>query len=166
MNLWISDLSKWSLTQSSSIKGRTCFLQTFSLVSWVKDSWGLTLALKTEAKKAFSFSASPVTRVIPAPFSSRPTFSPAFLLLLMDLKKPFFLSLTSFARYYSRKALTRRNSAYFDNVPIFIPSSLSLLLPPLYLLLVFEFYVGWIPFFCYCLLPNISFKFVTAPYRV
>lgn len=48
--------AKTHLTQSSSTKGKPSFLQTFSLVSWVRDSWGPALVVKTEAKKAFSIS--------------------------------------------------------------------------------------------------------------
>uniref|UniRef100_A0A8B9S2F8 Uncharacterized protein n=1 Tax=Apteryx owenii TaxID=8824 RepID=A0A8B9S2F8_APTOW len=58
-------------------------------------------------KKACSnsaFSVSFVTRA-PTPFSKGPTFSLVFLLLLMYLKKPFLLSLTSLARFNSKRAL-------------------------------------------------------------
>jgi len=65
------------------------------------------LALKAEAKKAFSssaFSASSVTRT-PASFSSGPTLSLVFRLLLMYLNKPFLLSLTPLAGFNSRWTL-------------------------------------------------------------
>lgn len=54
LSLWVSSFSIRSLTQSSLTKGSSSFLQTFSLASRVWDSWGLALAVKTEAKKPFS----------------------------------------------------------------------------------------------------------------
>lgn len=37
INLWMPSLLKWSLTWSSSTKGKSSFLQKLSLVSWVRD---------------------------------------------------------------------------------------------------------------------------------
>lgn len=85
----------------SSTKWKSSFLYIFSLV---RDSWGLALAVKTEAKKAFTnsaFSVSSVSRV-PAPFSNRHRFSLNFLLLLMNLKKRFLMCFMSLDRFNSK----------------------------------------------------------------
>ena len=107
MDLWVCSFLKWSLTQSSSTKGGSSFLQAFSLTPRDWDSQGPALALKTKAKKAFInfvFSVSSITRT-PTSFSSSPTLSLVFHLLPMYLKKPFLLSLTSLATFNYRWVL-------------------------------------------------------------
>lgn len=95
---------KWSLTWSCSTKEKSSLLQTFTLASMVWNSLELASAAKTEANKTFSNSTYSVSFITTAPtsFSSTPTFSLVFLLLLMYLKKPFLLSLTSLASFDSK----------------------------------------------------------------
>jgi len=83
---------------------KLCLSPGYSLTSRDWDA----LAMKTEAKQACSNSAFSVPSVTTAPtsFSSHPTFSLAFHLLLVYLKKPFFLSLTSLAGFNSRCILS------------------------------------------------------------
>lgn len=68
-------------------------LQTFFLVSGTWNFWGQVLLVKTKVEKALSVSAYsiPFVTISVLPFSSRPTFSPAFLLLQINLKEPFVL---------------------------------------------------------------------------
>lgn len=50
---WTCGCQIWlnlTLTQSSFIKEKSFFLQMFSLLSWVKDSWGLDLEVKAAKK--------------------------------------------------------------------------------------------------------------------
>lgn len=78
------------------------------LLGLLGDSWGLSLSVAIYAKKPFTasaFSASSVTNVA-APFSNGPTFPLVFLLVLVYLKKPFLLSLTSLAKFSSRWTLS------------------------------------------------------------
>lgn len=86
------------------------------------------------------FPSSPVASV-PASFCSGPIFSLVFLLLLIHLKKPFLLSLTSLTRFNCKWALaflitflyTLTTSLYS------ILSGLSLLPLPIHLLPIFGF---------------------------
>lgn len=50
INLWMSSLNRWFLPQSSWTKIKSSFFQVFSLISWVKYSWGLALAVNTVSK--------------------------------------------------------------------------------------------------------------------
>lgn len=95
-DLWLSDLSKWPLTWFPSTKGRSSFFQAFSLPSRVWDLQGLALAVKTEAKKAFSNSVFPMSFVARAltSFSRRFSAYLVFILLPMYLRELLLLSLS------------------------------------------------------------------------
>ena len=93
---------------TSSTLGKPSIPQTFSLTYRVWDSQGTVFVVKTKAKISFiisAFTALSVTRAETL-FNRRFTFSLAFLLLLTYLQKSFLLSLTSFARLNSKRALT------------------------------------------------------------
>jgi len=128
MDLCMPSLLMYSLNSFSSTNDTSYLLQTFPLVSGTWDSWRLALLLKTEAKKAFSLSCVTGT---PAPFSSKLTFSLAFLLSPMYLKKPFLLPLTSLTRFNSKWAFSFPNctSAQSGNASVFFPSYLSIFPP-------------------------------------
>lgn len=108
MDLGILSLTKWSLTQ---LKQGEIFLSPDLLPGLLGQRF-LKAGLGSEdrSKKTCSISAFSTTYVtiVPFPFSSEPTFSLLTIFLLMCLKKPFSLSLTTLARFNSRWAL-----AYF-----------------------------------------------------
>lgn len=82
MDLWMSNLTKRSLTLSSFAE-ESFFLQKFSLLSWVKDSWGLDLEAKT-AKKIVQY-LSHLCNALQGSFFhevAAPLFSLIFLLLV------------------------------------------------------------------------------------
>lgn len=91
MNLWLSNLSKLSLTWFFSTKENCSFLQTFPLASRVWGSFVLVLAIKLKQRRC---SVTP-------PSLHPPQFSLDFLLLMMDLK-PFLMSWTALARFSSK----------------------------------------------------------------
>lgn len=74
-----------SLTWFSSTKGKYSLFWTFQLISETCDYWVPLLPVKTESRKALGTSAFSVSFATgsSAPFSSRPTFSLVFLLLLL-----------------------------------------------------------------------------------
>lgn len=85
---------------------KSSFLQTFFLVSRVWDSWGLALAVMTAVKSHFLtlLSLYPLSQKHPSYSAVCPHF-PVFHLLLMYLKKPFLLSLSSIDGFNSKWAL-------------------------------------------------------------
>lgn len=49
-DLYVSHLPRWSMIRSSSTKVKSVIPQTLSLIFRISDSWGVVLAVKTEAK--------------------------------------------------------------------------------------------------------------------
>lgn len=125
-----SSLFKYCLTCSSSTDSKLSLLQTSTLVSRGHASWEHISVIKNKAKKALNtlvFSYSFATRS-PAPFSSTPTFSIVFLLILMYL--PFLLLFPSLDMLHDLAfGFPKPGPACTDSV--YIPPGHLSLLPPL-----------------------------------
>lgn len=104
LQLWISSLPRYFLTQSFFTKEKSSFLQTFSLVSWVRDSWELALMVKSEAKRALSMAAlSSAPTVAGSP--SHSVAATHFPFCFWRTWRTFLYSLTSLARFNFKLAL-------------------------------------------------------------
>lgn len=101
MDLWISSLPKCPLTHSSlrkSLPSNIPLPRSAACQCRLMQRWCSLTAL----------CASSVTRV-PLPFRSRSTFFIGFSKYISNKRKTFFLSLTSFARLNSRRALASQH---------------------------------------------------------
>lgn len=117
----MSNLFQRFLTWFSSDRGKACLLQAFPLISGSGVAKGKS-SVKTKEQEVLSASAVSVSLVARSPFSTFSSFHIlVFLLLLMDLQKPFFLFLTSLPRLNSRWALSFQTTAcMLRQFPVFL----------------------------------------------
>ena len=102
MDLCMSGLSKWSLTWSSSAKGTSSLLHAaFPSALWDLGLLKASHPSKDWGKGGFQYLSffHALCNQVPVLLSSGPTLSIVFLLLPVYLQEPFFLSLTSLARF-------------------------------------------------------------------